>query len=219
MADSSRVRVSIVAESVFGTTPSTPTMLVLPVTGVSLKDRIGHVQSNVLNSSRDVEDLVRLDKSVGGGVPCELRYSPSGEGLDTALAALLCSTYTASTTIANATIAAGDVAIARAAGSFITDGYEVGDIIKISNYAGTEGTHFRRLSAVAALELQVEGDVFSTLDAAVTVTRGARAKNSTLTPSFSVEVAYLDLQIAHLFTGVVFNAAEINVAIGSLTTA
>jgi len=216
MSDSSRVRVSIVAESSYGTTPGSPAMLVLPITGVSLKDRIGYQQSNVLNSSRDVEDLVRLDKSAGGGIPCELRYSPSGGGLNLAIQSVLCSTFSAAVTTGSCAITSGNNEITRAAGSFVSDGYEVGDIIKVSDYSS--GVEYRRLSSVAALTLGVEGEDFNATDAAVTVTRGARIKNGTTTPSFTVEVAYLDLQIAHIFTGVVFAQADLNVAVGQLAT-
>ena len=95
MADGSRIRVSIVSEGVnYGVVPTSPTMLVLPVTGSGLADRLGYVQSNVINPDRNVDDLVRLSKAAGGTIPLELRYSPSGQGLSNALLALLSASAT-----------------------------------------------------------------------------------------------------------------------------
>ena len=42
MSDSNRLRVSIVKESTFGTTPGSPAMKVLQVTGQSMRDRVGY---------------------------------------------------------------------------------------------------------------------------------------------------------------------------------
>jgi hypothetical protein len=219
MSDSSRIRVSIVAESSYGVTPATPTMLVLPVTGASLKDRIGYTQSNIINSSRDVQDLVRISKFAGGTIPCELMYSPAGEALDTAIKSVLCSTFTASATVSGCDYVGASNSITRASGDFVADGFAVGDIVKVTAYAGSTSTLYRRLATVAALTLTFEGDALGESDdASITVKRDARIKNSTTTPSFTIEVAYLDLQIAHIFTGCVFASADINLAIGQLAT-
>lgn len=223
MADSSRVRVSIVAESTFGVTPTSPTMLVLPITGTSMKDRLGYVQSNVINDSRDVEDLVRLSKSAGGTIPCELRYSPSSGGLTAALAATLCSTWSAAVTVNNCEVLNGGSTITRASGSFVSDGFEVGDIVlfDLTNSNGDGG--YYKLTAVSALSLTVEnpgalGTGWTDDDSSNTVLRGARIKNGTTTPSFTIEVAFLDLQVAHIFTGCVFAGLDFGVSIGQLST-
>lgn len=223
MSDSSRVRVSIVAESTYGVTPSSPAMLVLPITGASLQDRVGYVQSNVITDSRNVEDLVRVSKSAGGGIPCELRYSPDGGGLDRAIRAVLCSgAFTAAATVNNVEVLELGTTITRASGSFVSDGIEVGDLIFLSANSNGDGG-FYMVTAVAALTLTVAaagalGAGWTGDDSANTIVRGARAKNGTTNVSFTIEVAYLDLQIAHIFTGCVFSGAEIGVAIGQLST-
>ena len=223
MSDSSRVRVSIVAESVYGSTPSSPAMLILPITGASLQDRVGYVQSNVIVDSRNVEDLVRVSKSAGGGIPCELRYSPADGGLDRAIRAVLCSgAFTAAATVNSVEVVGLGTTITRGSGSFVSDGFEVGDLVRLSdNNNGDDG--FYMVTAVEALTLTVQaagsqGAGWTDDDSSCVVVRGARAKNGTTNVSFSVEVAYLDLQIAHIFTGCVFSGAEIGVAIGQLST-
>lgn len=218
MADGSRIRVSIVAESTYGTTPGTPTMLVLPVTGSALSDRLGYVQSNVINPDRNVDDLVRLSKSAGGNIPLEFRYSPSGQGLSSALLALLsASAYTAAATVASCTTTAAAKTVTRASGDFTTD-FAVGDIVKLSGGTAADMGYFR-VTAVVALTLTVDTVANFTGSAGnVTVTRGARAVNGTATPSFTIEVAHLDLEKAQVYTGCVINTMDVNVAIGSLAT-
>jgi hypothetical protein len=217
MSDSSRVRVSIVAESSFGVTPDTPTMLVLPITGVSMGDRIGYVQSNVITPTRDVSDLVRLSKSAGGGVPCELRYSPNGGGLNAAIAAVLGSTFTAATTqVTNVACVGGDPTSSLVA-SGIETGIEVGDIVRVLD-ASDDLVAYVKVVGVASGSLTVDA-VLDDAGGGLKVLRGARIKNGTSKTSFTVEVAYLDLQMAHIFTGQYFASCEMSVAIGSLTTA
>jgi hypothetical protein len=219
MSDSSRIRVSIVAESSYGVTPTTPNMLVLPITGHSMQDRIGYQQSNIIRSDRNVADLVRMSKSAGGGIPCELLFSPASEGLRAALAAMLCSTFSAAVTINSLDYVGGTNNVTRASGSFISDSIEVGDIIRQSNYTGQATPQYRRVTTVSALSLTFAGNPLgATDDAAISITRGARCKNGTLTPSYTIEIAHLDLQLAHIFTGCVFNIAEIGVQIQQLAT-
>lgn len=220
MADGSRIRVSIVAESIYGTTPASPTMLVLPVTGSALQDRLGYVQSNVINPDRNVDDLVRLSKSAGGSIPLELRYSPSGEGLSVALLALLSqSAYTASTSESSCTIAGGNKNVTKAAHDFPADGFVVGDIVRVSGSSVTAENGYYRVtsSAVGTLGLDAPAN-FTAGGSSVTVTRGARAVNGTSTPSFTIEVAHLDLEKAQVYTGCVINTMDVNLSIGQLAT-
>ncbi len=218
MADGSRIRVSIVAESTYGTTPASPTMLVLPVTGSALQDRLGYVQSNVINPDRNVDDLVRLSKSAGGSIPLELRYSPSTQGLSVAMLALMSgSAYTAAATIASCTTTAAAKTVTRASGDFTTD-IQVGDVIKLSG--GTAGDMgYYRVTAAVALTLTVDRPTnFAGSSGNVTVTRGARVVNGTATPSFTIEVAHLDLEKAQIYTGCVINTMDVNLSIGQLAT-
>lgn len=217
MADSSRVRVSIVAESTFGTTPTTPTFLVLPITGTSMKDRVGYVQSNIINSSRDVEDLVRLSRAAGGGIPCELRYSPSGGGLDVAIAAMMCNTFTAATTQVTSVTSTSGV-LSGGSGNVET-GIEEGDIVRILDNSDVLIGYARVASINAGTHTVTLATGHGIADGSNRkVKRGARIKNGTLTPSHTVEVAYLDLQVAQIFRGIVFAQADWNVAIGSLAS-
>ena len=221
MADGSRIRVSLVAESTYGTTPTSPGFLSLPITGHAMQDRVGYVQSNIINPDRNVEDMVRVTKSAGGTIPVELRHSVSLEALDRALLAIMSnSAFTAAATqVTSATTTAGAKTITRASGSFTTDGYVVGDIVKLSGGLAADMGYYR-VTTVVALTLTVEAPAnFTGSSGNVTVNRGARVLNGTATPSFTIEVAHLDIGKAQLFTGCVFNTLNIGLQVGQLATA
>ena len=221
MADGSRIRVSLVAESTYGTTPTSPAFLSLPITGHAMQDRVGYVQSNIINPDRNVEDMVRVTKSAGGTIPVELRHSVSLEALDRALLAIMSnSAFTAAATqVTSATTTAGAKTITRASGSFTTDGYVVGDIVKLSGGLAADMGYYR-VTTVVALTLTVEAPAnFTGSSGNVTVNRGARVLNGTATPSFTIEVAHLDIGKAQLFTGCVFNTLNIGLQVGQLATA
>lgn len=62
MTDSNRLRLTMVEETTFSTTPTNPAMIPIPCTGQSLADQIGYAQSRIIRNTRDVQDLVRLDR-------------------------------------------------------------------------------------------------------------------------------------------------------------
>lgn len=218
MADGFRTRISLVAESTYGTTPSNPTMLRLPITGHGLADRVTQTPSNVINTTRNIDDMVRTGRGATGTIPCELRHSPSGEGLDVAMAAIISGTAVVVATVANCTTTVAAKTITRGSGSFITDGIAVGDLIRLTGGTAAD-MGYLRVTAVVALTLTVDRATnFTGSSGNVTVTRGARTANALASPSFTVEVAHLDLQRAHIFRGVVFNSATINLAVNQLAT-
>jgi hypothetical protein len=219
MSDSNRIRVSIIPEVTFGVTPtSSPAFLVLATTGVTLRDRIGYQQSRTINNDRNVLDLVRLSKAAGGGIPMELTYSPVGEGLMRLITAAFAGTETAAASVSTIEATEGVGTLTRGSGSFITDGYEVGDIVRVSGSSVAADNTFFKLSAVTALVLTVEGYTFATDSSSLVVVRGARIKNGTTQTTFSIEVARLDLQIAQIFTGCVIDSLDFTIADEAITT-
>ena len=219
MADGSRVRVTFVQESTYGTTPGTPTMLRLPITGVTLQDRLGFSPSNVIVPNRDVDDVVRLSQAGGGTIPMELRYSPAAEGLSVSMLGLMCgASYTASASTGTCTIPGGTKTITKAAFAFATD-FAVGDVVRVSGSTVAADNGYYRVTASTTGTLTVDHpSTFTAGGANVTVTRGARLVNGSTAYSYTIEVAYLDLQVAHIFRGCVINTADLAVTVGGLTT-
>lgn len=78
-----------VAESTYGTTPSTPTWTPLPHTGTTLALTKDGIESEKLRGDRQVEDFRHGNKSVSGDVTGELEYA----AFDDMLEAALCGTW------------------------------------------------------------------------------------------------------------------------------
>jgi hypothetical protein len=214
MSDSNRLRVSLVKESTFGTTPSSPAMQVLQVTGQSMRDRVGYQQSNIINDDRNVEELVRLSKSAAGQLPFELMFSPTTEALELLLGGTMCSAETAvATGSSGSTTGSSKVVTVDVGGSSNAD-VEVGDIVHLS---GTNAGYYK-VTAKTSTTITVEADANLASDSGITVTRAARRVNGTVEDSFTIEVARLDLGKAQIFTGCVVNTLDLTVADEAIVT-
>lgn len=214
MSDSNRLRVSIVKETTFGTTPASPAMQVLQVTGQSLRDRVGYQQSNIINDNRNVEELVRLSKSAGGQTPIELMFSPTGEALELLLGATMCSAEVAESEDTGASIAGTGKVITCALGTNNAD-VSVGDIVATTGAAAG----YYKVTAVTTTTITVEADSDFAAEDPITVTRAARRTNGTVNDSFTIEVARLDLQKAQIFTGCTVNMFDVTIADEAMVTA
>lgn len=214
MSDSNRLRVSLVKETTFGTTPSSPAMQVLQVTGQSMRDRVGYQQSNIINDDRNVEELVRLSKSAAGQLPFELMFSPTTEALELLMGGTMCSAETAvATGDSGSTTGSSKVVTVDVGGSSNAD-VEVGDIVHLS---GTNAGYYK-VTAKDATTITVEADANLASDSGITVTRAARRLNGTVEDSFTIEVARLDLGKAQIFTGCVVNTLDLTVADEAIVT-
>jgi len=78
-----------IAETTYGTTPSTPSFSPIPHTGTSLAVSKDAVESEKLRGDRMVEDFRHGNKTVGGDITCELEY----EAFDDLLEAVCCGTW------------------------------------------------------------------------------------------------------------------------------
>ena len=79
-----------IAESTYGTTPSTPTWTPLPHTGTTLALTKDAIESEKLRGDRQVEDFRHGNKSIGGDVSSELEYG----AFDDILEAVMCGSWT-----------------------------------------------------------------------------------------------------------------------------
>lgn len=86
----SRTRLAYVAESTWGTTPTTPTLITTRFTGESLNANIDNVVSDEIRADRNVSDLIQVGSAAGGSVDFELTY---GGFTDDWLEALLFGTW------------------------------------------------------------------------------------------------------------------------------
>lgn len=91
IANGAQHSLHFVAESSYGTTPSTPTWTPCPHTGTTLALSKDGIESEKLRGDRQVEDFRHGNKSIGGDISCELEYA----AFDTLLEAAFGGTWTA----------------------------------------------------------------------------------------------------------------------------
>lgn len=90
IANGAQHSLHFIAESTYGTTPSTPTWTPFPHNGVTLALTKDAIESEKLRGDRQVEDFRHGNKSIGGDVTSELEY----EAFDDVLEAVMCGTWT-----------------------------------------------------------------------------------------------------------------------------
>lgn len=74
-----------VAETTYGTTPSTPTLSPLPHTAVSLNMAKDGIESEKLRGDRQVEDFRHGNRQIGGDITGELEYQAFDDFLEAAM--------------------------------------------------------------------------------------------------------------------------------------
>ncbi|MZR63862.1 phage tail tube protein [Alcanivorax sp. DP30] len=89
-ANGSRHSMALVAETVAGTTPATPTFTPIRQTGTTLALTKETIQSQELRADRQIADMRHGNKQIGGDISCELSF---GGAFDTMLEAVLCGTW------------------------------------------------------------------------------------------------------------------------------
>ena len=90
IANGAQHSLHFIAESTYGTTPSTPTWTPLPHTGTTLALSKDGIESEKLRGDRQVEDFRHGNKSVSGDVSAELEYG----AFDDILEAVMCGSWT-----------------------------------------------------------------------------------------------------------------------------
>lgn len=126
MSDSNRVAVKYVKEVTFGTTPASPTMTNVRLTGESLKQGTGTVVSQEIRTDRQVPDVIRVSIIDQGDINFEL--SPGGSGTAGPFDDFIASALEAGTTWPADVVSTGtftpatSTTFTRASGSFIADG-------------------------------------------------------------------------------------------------
>ena len=89
-ANGSRHSMALVAETVAGTTPATPTFTPIRQTGTTLALTKEIIESQEINADRRPAASRHGNKQVGGDINCELSF---GGAFDTMLEAVLCGTW------------------------------------------------------------------------------------------------------------------------------
>jgi len=206
-ASSSRVSLRYIKESVYGTTPSTPTMTTVRRVpgggGLSRNSQV--VTSQEADSSRTIPDQIE----VGYSAAFDFNFELSSGTLDDFFVAILGGTRYVGTTTAQTTISAASVGnkLVRSGGSFITDGYKPGAWIKVSGFTGTTANNgLMRINNadadVTALEMNIDTAtktfVADAAGEAVTISQDMVRTGTVNQDSFSFESHFTDLSNVYL---------------------
>lgn len=90
IANGAQHSLHFIAESSYGSTPSTPTWTPMPHTATTLNLSKDGIESEKLRGDRQIEDFRHGNKSVGGDISAELEYG----AFDDVLEAVMCGTWT-----------------------------------------------------------------------------------------------------------------------------
>jgi hypothetical protein len=223
--------ISYKAEATWGTKPSASGAQALRrVTGNFQLEKDTY-QSNEINTSQQIKDFRHGTRRSTGSLSGEL----SGGAYEDFIAAALRKDFVAGATtgaLTNVSSAesVGVSTFVRAAGSFITDGFKIGDIISVSGWTApaTANNKLYVVVGVVALTLTVEhfeSDgllvVKSAGDAVTIVARGKKTWipiTGHTDDSFSIEEWYPDSTISRVFTGQQVDTMAINLAPNAMAT-
>lgn len=210
MSDSNRTRSSLVVESTPGTTPATPTMLVIPKASFNVGQRTRYAESRLIRSDANIQGVQKVSSAVSGSLVTELMHSTSGESINLLRAAAFRTTETAAATQVTPVLAASGVLSATG----IHTGVEVGDLVRVRTSADVLVGYFP-VTVVGSDQITVAGTFADGAD--YKVQRGARLKNGTTDTHFSIEHARLDNNLFKILRGIGIGTLGLRVADEQIT--
>ena len=216
-ASGSRVQLTYIPEVTHGTTPATPAMTVLRNTGRNINPTKQELVSAEVRSDRQTAVVRHGFKQIDGSIPFELALAAYDAMLEAALASAFAVAHTQVTDVSVDTTSTFD----RASGSFITDGYRIGDIIITAGFADSANNGQFRITAVSALVVTVDATLVTEVtDPAQTMDLvGERMDVGTTLTTFTMERQFIDITQYQVFTGVAVNTMDFSIQPNAIATA
>lgn len=211
MSDSNRTRTSLVVEATPGTTPATPTMLVIPKTSFNVGQRTRYVESQLIRADANIQSVQKVSSAVAGSLATELMRSESGESIHALKSAAFRATETAAATEVLSVTASSGVLSATG----IHTGVEVGDLVRVRSPDDGTFLAFVPVTAVGTGSITVSGSVPN--GSSYAVQRGPRLKNGTTDTHFSIEHARLDANLFKILRGVGIGSMGLRIADEQIT--
>lgn len=218
-ADSSQHEIAYVKESTFGTTPTSPTLTPLRHTGATLGVEKTLLESDEVNSARDVKYIRHGNKQVGRDVTFELSYGSQDDMMASALG------DTWSTEVDSGAISADAASgtFTRASGSFVTDGFAQYDVVTASGYADDNNNGRFLVTNVTATVLTVtalEGQTMATESGGGDEQFIAypTIRNSTTQDSYSIQRYFSDVGDYVVLTGMTVDSMSLEVGVDAMVT-
>ena len=215
---SNQTQISFIKEVTPGTTPTTPTMQILRMTGETLKAANSTTVSDEIRSDRSTSDLILTDQNVSGDISGEL----SGVTYDALLEAALFSdaTWTVAQTVAKTTVAATATGFTDSANGLISACHlQVGQYFKVSGFTDPLNNIVYKALTVVAGEVTTYPAPASTDTAGDSVfLKGSTITNGVTDASFTIQKKFKDTTAASYlnFRGMRVSTMKLDLAVGAI---
>jgi hypothetical protein len=209
IASGANVGLSYVNEITNGVTPASPTMKSLRTITRNLNKTKGILRSAERRSDRMISDIRHGFEEGGGPITFQLSMSD----LDDVLAMSTGGAWAAVTT-GSSTLEVTSTQYKRAAGSFILDGFQVGDQVTGAGFTAPGNNVTSRITALTALLMTVDAPalVVEAPAAGRTVAIvGKKLKTGSIMGSMTVERRFTDIAQYQVFRGVTVNGLTMNI--------
>jgi hypothetical protein len=216
-ADSNRVGLRYVEESVYASTPAGPDMQELNFTSESLKSNVNTVTSETIRSDRNVSDITQVGGGAGGDIGFEMRYADI-EPLIAGAMQTSWVTTAVSTTVAVANFSAASIDADSSALNHVVEG----QFLRVRNATTTANDGDYRVTGVATVNgstttIQLAdassgaaASFTSEVFAAGTSLVGRHIRNGTTPKSFTVEKEFADVSSFAQYAGMRVTALSLN---------
>jgi hypothetical protein len=205
-----------VMESTWGTTPGSPSMKRLRLTSESVRTKIDGLTSKEIRSDRMIAALTQGNLDVAGSINFEFSHTSFDEILE---AALFGDWEDISKTAATIAFVSGTPATITDSGNgFVTAGFKVGNLIKVSGSTSNDG--YYTLAGVTAGTLTLAtGETLTDESAGASVTiTSSELKAGTTDKSFTLEKRFTDIDQYMVFTGCMVNGMNLRITPGEIVT-
>ena len=221
MADGINKLITLKKEVTWGLKPANTGGQLMPRVTGSFRPSIPSYQSALLNPSQQMRDSRHGTHSAVGNLQSELMCGAYKELFAAGLRRDFGTTAITTTALTNVTVSTGIPAFARAAGSFLTDGFKRGMIVDVTNPDEPLNSGSAIVLSVSALELDavlLSGDAWVAQPSGDSITISQRGE-WTYTPqtghtndSFTAEEWLSDITVSQITLGLVLNTFSISLS-------
>ncbi len=166
-SETSQFDIYLVEESTFGAVPGTARGIELRVSSSDLVHETTTAVSTEIHQQRDVDDLIKTGHSVSGSTPGQL--SLDAGWLKVMELALSCDVGAGAFRVVGDTafqVVAGSTKIVRAAGSWVEDLFEVGQVVRTRGFSNSGNNGFFLVTGVTSTDLTLGGGTGTLADEA-----------------------------------------------------
>lgn len=207
-AQGSQVELAYVEEVTPGTTPGSPSWLKIRKNSGGPTGEQGAIESGEIRSDRENASDIAGNNNVSGSINTELSDASHDDFIRSAMYNDWTDTDTGLTTLD--TVASGNT-VDRASGSFITDGFVVGQWVQLSGFTSNNG--WAKITSVSALSITLAGitltDETGGGDERV---HASYMKGGTTLVTHSIVKRFTDINQEIIFTGCLVDSWQLTIA-------